>query len=81
MADVFPDLHDSMEPPVATERHYTPAEVAELWQLDVETVRRLFKNEPGVIVLQSPARKGKRPYKTIRIPLSVLNHLHGRLQR
>jgi hypothetical protein len=54
--------------PPAVERHYAPPEVGELWQLDSETIRRLFGNEPGVIVLEGPARKGKRSYKTIRIP-------------
>ena len=65
----------------AAERHYAPSEIAELWQLNVETIRRLFQNEPGVIVLEGPARKGKRQYKTIRIPQSVLERVHKRLQR
>ena len=63
------------------ERHYTAAEVAGLWKFDVETIRRIFQNEPGVIVLQAPARSGKRPYKTIRIPESVLDRVHRRMQR
>lgn len=65
----------------AAERHYTPAEVADLWRLNVETIRRLFQNEPGVMVLQGPVRKGKRPYKTIRIPYRVLERVRARLQR
>jgi hypothetical protein len=65
----------------AAERHYAPSEIGELWQLNVETIRRLFQNEPGVIVLEGPARKGKRPYKTIRIPQRVLERVHKRLQR
>ncbi len=72
---------DSTESPVAADRHYTPAEVAALWSLDVETIRRLFQDEPGVVVLQSPAKRGRRPYKTIRIPQSVLERVHRRLQR
>lgn len=69
------------ETPTSTERHYAPCEVAELWRLDAETIRRLFQDEPGVMVLQAPIRKGRRPYKTIRIPHSVLEHVHKRLQR
>ena len=71
----------SVEPPGPVERHYPPSEVAELWQFNVETIRRLFQDEPGVRVLQSPVKKGKRPYKTIRIPQSVLERVHKRLQR
>jgi hypothetical protein len=63
------------------EHHYAPCEVAELWHLDAETIRRLFQDEPGVVVLQAPIRKGRRPYKTIRIPQSVLERVHKRLQR
>ena len=69
------------EMPTPAERHYAPAEVAELWQFDVETIRRLFQAEAGVLVLQAPVRKGRRPYKTIRIPQSVLERVHKRLQR
>ena len=81
MASPFADPGDSMEAPAPVERHYKPCEVAELWQFDVETIRRLFQDEPGVMVLQSPVKKGKRPYKTIRIPQSVLERVHKRLQR
>ncbi len=37
---------------------------------DEETARRLFVNEPGVIVICCP-RKGVRVYRTLRIPESV----------
>lgn len=63
-----------------TERHYAPSEVAERWNLNVETIRRIFQDEPGVLVFQSPVRKGRRSYKTIRIPESVLDRVHKRLQ-
>jgi hypothetical protein len=72
---------DSLETAAAAERHYSSSDVAELWKLDVETIRRIFQNEPGVVVLQSPIKKGRRPYKTIRIPHSVLERVHRRLQR
>ena len=72
---------DSMEPPSAAERHYAPTDVAALWSLDVETIRRIFLREPGVVVLQSPAKKGRRQYRTIRIPQTVLERVHQRLQR
>ena len=71
----------AVETPVPVERHFAPSEVAERWHLNAETVRRLFQDEPGVVVLQAPFKKGKRPYKTIRIPQSVLERVHKRLQR
>jgi hypothetical protein len=70
-----------VEMPAPAERHYTPSDVADLWRFNPETIRRLFQDEPGVMVLHAPARKGKRPYKTIRIPQSVLERVRARLQR
>jgi hypothetical protein len=64
-SDALTSPDPSGEMPVAVERHYAPSMVAQLWQLDVETIRRLFQNEPGVVVLQAPGKKGKRGYKTI----------------
>ncbi len=81
MLDQLAAPDHSMDMPAAVERHYTPAEVAELWNLDVETIRRIFQHEHGIVVLQSPVNKHKRPYKTIRIPQSVLERVHQRLQR
>jgi len=81
MAAALTDPGYSMEGPDPAERHYKPSEVAVLWLLNVETIRRMFQDEPGVVVLQGPIKKGKRPYKTIRIPQSVLTRVHKRLQR
>jgi len=60
----------------AIERHYTVAEVAILWNLSCDTIRRLFENEPGVVILTTATRRGKRRYKTLRIPESVLLRVH-----
>jgi hypothetical protein len=81
MGTALIDSGYSAEAPGPAERHYTPSEVAELWQFNVETIRQLFQDEPGVVVLQAPVKKGRRPYKTIRIPQSVLERVHKRLQR
>ncbi len=48
----------------------TVAEVAERLKVKPDTVRRLFMNEPGVIVISFP-RKGRRVYRTLRIPVRV----------
>ena len=81
MADALPYPGYSANAPTPAERHYAPMEVGALWSLDVETIRRIFQDEPGIVVLQGPFKKGKRPYKTIRIPHSVLERVHKRLQR
>lgn len=48
----------------------TVAEVAKRLKVDDDTVRRLFIDEPGVIVISFP-RRGRRTYRTLRIPESV----------
>jgi hypothetical protein len=64
------------------ERHYSPPEIAEFWGLSVDTVRKIFEVEPGVLVIgnQLP-RRGKRSYTTLRIPAHVLERVHRRLSR
>lgn len=57
-------------PATLLERHFTVDELAEQWRLSEDFVRRLFVNEPGVMVVQR-ARPGRRTYRTIRIPESV----------
>jgi len=61
-----------------TEPLFTVAEIAERLKVDHETVRRLFMREPGVIVICFP-RKGRRIYRTVRIPETVLNRVVARL--
>jgi hypothetical protein len=56
----------------------TVADVAERLHVDADTVRRLFLREPGVIVICFP-RKGKRVYRTVRIPESILERVIARL--
>lgn len=54
-------------------RHFTAAELAELWKLDESTIRRLFQDEPGVFCIGKCCRRdGKRDYVTLRIPESVV---------
>src|SRR5258706_853476 len=49
----------------------TVAEVCERLKVNEDTVRRLFLNEPGVIVLCFP-RKGRRLYRTLRIAVRLV---------
>jgi hypothetical protein len=63
-------------------RHYSPVEVAQLWSLSVDSVRKIFENEPGVLVLGNPEpRRGKRSYTTLRIPEHVVERVHRRLSK
>lgn len=68
------------QPPKFAVRHYTVAEVAAMWSLSPDAVRKVFENEPGVLVLGGahPTR-GKRRYTTLRIPEFVLERVHRRL--
>lgn len=57
--------------PTALERQFTPKELAELWRLSEDTIRRTFQDVPGVMKIGTPFRRGKRGYVTLRIPESV----------
>jgi hypothetical protein len=64
----------------ANERHYTPEQLGELWGLSADTIRRLFEREEGVLVVERE-RNGRRRYRTLRIPESVVERVHRRLSR
>lgn len=67
---------------ISNERHYSPAEIAELWNLSVDCVRKIFESEPEVLVIGKPqSQRGKRSYTTLRIPQSVLDRVHRRLRK
>ena len=72
----------AMSAPEFAARHYSPAEIAELWSLSVDSVRKMFENEPGVLVIGNTApKRGKRSYTTLRIPETVLERVHKRLRK
>jgi hypothetical protein len=59
------------------EKLFTPAELASRWALSLDTVRRLFEREPGILVFSS-RRPGRRQYRTLRIPVSVAERVYRR---
>ena len=61
------------------ERHYTVAQIAEIWSLSREVIRKLFENEPDVLVIGNEGTRSKRGYHTMRIPESVMERVHRRL--
>ena len=65
-------------PPNSDAEVYTVAQLAQMWNLSEDVIRNEFENEPDVLKL-SRARKGKRPYKTLRIPKEVVERVRRRM--
>jgi hypothetical protein len=61
------------------ERHFSVAEVALMWNLSQDAIRKLLQDEPGVLVFGDLGSRHKRKYTTLRIPESVLERVHRRL--
>ena len=66
-------------PPAQPSEILTPAEIAKANKFDPETVRRLFRDEPGVIKLGHPRKGRKKPYFTLRIPRQVYDRVMSRM--
>ena len=64
----------------ALEKHYAVGELADMWNLSDETIRRLFRDEPGVIKIGDEERRRKRSYFVLRIPESVVLRVHEKLK-
>ena len=71
---------DDLQVP-ALEKHYSVTEIAKLWGLSENTIRRMFMGEPGVVEWGGEETRFKRAYKTMRIPESVLQRVHRRLTK
>jgi hypothetical protein len=61
---------------VPQERFYSVRELAEEWGVSRDTIRRRFANEPDVIVISNSV--GNRPYRTLRIPASVVDRVRNK---
>ena len=82
----MPETSDPVHRSPVLERHYSVAEIAEQWGVSNNTVRRRFRDEPGVLDLGAPSRlvggpkkKYKRRQALLRIPESVLVRVRNRL--
>jgi transcriptional regulator GlxA family with amidase domain len=62
------------------ERHFSVDELSALWGMSDDFVRRLFLHEPGVVIFYY-YRPGRRVYRTLRIPESVAQRVHRRMQK
>ena len=66
-------LNQESPPDEPAPAYWTVDEVAKKLQLDVRIVRRIFRNEPGVLKLgQKTFLHGRRPHVTLRIPDALL---------
>lgn len=65
--------------PRLLERHFSPAELAEHWNLSEDTVRRIFERESDVLIFENPERESSRRRRTMRIPESVAERVYRRL--
>jgi len=72
----------ALDPESSFERHLTVEELASRWSLSEEFVRKLFLDEPGVVVFwRQRQRPGRRVYRTMRIPESIAVRVHRRMTK
>lgn len=62
------------------QRHFTVKQIADLWGLGCDAVRRIFRDEPGVLAFGSSAGR-RRSYTTMRIPQHVVERVYRRSVR
>lgn len=60
----------------AFEQHYRIGDLAKLWGLGRETVRKLCKDEPGIVKIMMGRN---RRHTTYSIPESVARRIHTKL--
>lgn len=59
---------------------YSVKELAFVWNVSGETIRRLFEEEPGVLVFEAHNRnRRRRRYRTLRIPGCVALRVQERV--
>ena len=60
------------------EKHYRIGELAELWGLGRETIRKMLIDEPGVVKIRLGRKKAHTTYS---VPHSVARRIHNKLSR
>ena len=60
----------------AFEKHYRIGELSKMWSLGRETVRKLIKDDPGVIKIRMGRKKAHTVYT---VPESAARRIHTRL--
>lgn len=64
---------------MVNERFFTVADIAEIWKLSPDKVRRLFDREADVLVFENKSAFSRRRYRILRIPQSVFERVSRRL--
>ena len=64
----------------ALEKYFTVAEIAELWGLCPDTIRKIFRDVPGVLRIGTPETRHQRGYISLRIPESVAKKVYADLR-
>ena len=55
---------------------YSVCDLAAMWSLSENTIRRMFENEPGVLKWGTTESRYKRRYTTLRVPETVVLRVH-----
>jgi hypothetical protein len=66
-------------PGIEVEQHFTPTQLAGVWKVAPNTIRRLFENEDGVLIFGPGETRYGRRHKSMRIPQSVAARVHRKL--
>jgi hypothetical protein len=67
-----------MTPVTFAEYHYRVKDLAVMWNLSPTAIRRLFRDEPGVLRYGRPKKGHQREYASLRIPASVAARVYRR---
>lgn len=69
-----------MEQPTSLDPNYcyTVKELAYVWNMSAESIRRMFESEPGTMIFKIQ-RTGRRIYRTMRIPGKVALRVQHRM--
>ncbi len=79
MEQTASDSARSEQSRASEERHYTLQEIATLWRISIDSARRIFAREAGVLIIGDSNPRGRRRYVTLRVPTFVLERVHRRL--
>lgn len=60
----------------AFEQHYRISELARMWGLGRETIRKVVKDDPGVLKVRFGRKKAHTNYS---VPASIAKRIHTRL--
>jgi hypothetical protein len=63
------------------EKHFTVTELSEMWGFHRDYLREIFRVEEGVLLFgNTKSSRAKRAYASIRVPESVAERVHNRMQ-